>query len=184
MNTYAASLLTAIVTGAALVMPIASVSAAPATDYGSTVICRHRITQEGRFGWTEALLARIAVKPPTIYAKSGTQQVGWQFIVKRSLDTWNTPFVVTYRSHVQKRTATTSTPADFVAMRVGVNVPTDLEDQQDVGYKVTLKVFWYAADGSVASSAKSTLTEYRIRVEGEYGAEDEFCQGMARQWFN
>lgn len=185
MNRYAASLLTAIVTAAALAMPMASASATPTpNNYGSTVTCRYEVTQEGRLGWTEALLKKIVVQPPTIYAKNGAQQVGWQFVVKRSLDRWDTPWVETYRSIVQKRQATTSTPADFDAMRVRVNVPTDVEDQQHVWYQLTLKVVWYAVDGRVGSKASSRFSDYTLHVADEDGASDLYCEGLVRQWFN
>ena len=167
---------------AAFVTP--TVSAAPAPTHGSTVNCRYQVTQEGRYGWTEALLKRIAVKPPTIYAKSGTQLVGWQFVVRRSLDRSYTPWVVVYRSQIQQRVATATTAADFDVMRVGVNVPTNVEEQAFVWYKVTLRVFWYAPDGSVASKAKSLFTAYNMHVDGEDIATDDYCPGLARAFFN
>ena len=145
------------------------------------------MTAGGKYGWTEALLKKIAVRPPTVYAKSGTQLVGWQFVVRRSLDRTNTPWVVTYRSHIQQRLATTATPAAFDAMRVGVNVPTDVEWQAFVWYKVTLKVFWYDVAGSDASKASSRFTQYRMFVDGaDQGtwALEGYCPGMALQFFD
>jgi hypothetical protein len=169
---------------AAALFTAAPVSAAPApNNYGSTVTCRYRVTQGGKYGWTEALLNKLVVTPPTIYAKHGTQRVGWQFVVRRSLDRGNTPWVVTYRSTIQKRQATTSTPAGFDTIRVGVNVPTDVEDQQHVWYKLTLRVFWYASDGSVGSKISSKFTDYTVHIDGEEWASDPYCEGLARQWF-
>ncbi len=163
---------------AAFVTPTAS--ATPAlNNYGSTVTCRYQLT-EG-----DQLLNKLVVTPPTIFAKHGTQQVGWQFVVRRSLDR-SFRYMVTYRSHIQKRQASTSTPADFDTMRVGVHVPTDVEDQplKDVWYKVTLKIFWYASDGSIGSTASSKFTDYSTLVAGEEGTSDLYCAGLARQYFN
>ena len=169
---------------AAAVLVPAPLLAAPLPNYGSTVNCRYSVTQSGKYGWTEALLKRIAVQSPAVYAKSGTQLVGWQFVVRRSLDRTNTPWVVTYRSHIQKRLATTSTPAAFDAMRVDVNVPTDVEWQAFVWYKVTLRVFWYDSDGSVASKDSSLFADYSMHVNGENQGTDEFCAGLALQFFD
>ena len=164
-----ASLVAALVMSVATLSIAAPVSAAPAlNNYGSTVTCRYQVT-----------LKKLVVTPPTMYGKNGTQLVGWRFIVKRSLDGWNTPFVETYRSPIQKRQATTSTPADFDTMRVGVNVPTSVDDQADVWYRVTLKIFRFAPDGSVASSASSKFTDYTTLVAGEYGDSDLYCAGLA-----
>jgi hypothetical protein len=152
----------------------APVSAAPApNNYGSTVTCRYQVTDG------DQLLNKLVVTPPTILAKHGTQQVGWRFVVRRSLDRWNTPWVVTYRSNVQKRHATTSTPADFDTMRVRVNVPNNVENQQHVWYKVTLNIFWYTSDGSVGSTASSKFTDYSTHVAGEDGTSDLYCAGLA-----
>jgi hypothetical protein len=185
MNRSFATLVAALVVSAATLIAASPVSASPApNNYGSTVTCRYRVTEEGTNGWTEALLRKLVVTPPTIYAKNGPQLVGWRFIVKRSLDRWNTPWVVTYRSPIQKRQATTSTPADFARMRIGVTVPTNVEDQQHVWYRLTLKIFRYAADGSVASNASSRFTDYTVHVAGEAGASDLYCEGLARQYFD
>lgn len=180
MNRSFATLVAALVLSAATLFAASPVSAAPAlNNYGSTVTCRYQVTQEGTNGWTEALLKKLVVTPPTMYAKNGTQLVGWRFIVKRSLDRWNTPWVETYRSPIQKRQATTSTPADFDTMRIGVNVPTNVEDQQHVWYRLTLKIFRYAADGSVASSASSRFTDYTVHIAGEDFESDLYCAGLA-----
>ena len=185
MHTRPTSLAVALVMSAATLFIAAPLSATAApNNYGSTVTCRYQVTQGDANNWTEALLKRLVVKPPTIYAKHGTQQVAWQFIVRRSLDRWNTPWVVTYRSNIQKRQATTSTPADFDTMRVNVNVPTDVEDQQHVWYKLTLRIFWYASDGSVGSSASSKFTDYTMHVDGEDGYSDLYCEGLARQYID
>jgi hypothetical protein len=171
-----------IIVAAAFVAP-APVGATPASNYGSTASCRYQVTAEDKLGWTAALLKKIAVKPPTVYAKSGTQKVGWRFIVRRSLQGENGPWTVTYRSHIQQRLATTSTPADFDAMRVGVNVPTNAYHEYVGVYKVMLKIFWYGANGSVASKVSYLFPEYWMYVDGVFeGSDDPVCAGEANRF--
>src|SRR3954463_3196460 len=111
MKRHKASLIGLVVTAAALVAPLATVSAAPAADYGASVKCRYVVTEpSSELGWTEARLSRIVVNPPTVYAKQGTQKVGWRFSVKRSLNWDLGPWKVTYRSPVERASATTGSP--------------------------------------------------------------------------
>lgn len=161
-----------------------TVSATPLPDYGSTANCKYKITESGKYGWTEALLKKLAVKPPTIYAKHGTQRVGWQFIVQRSLDRERGPWTVTYRSHIQKANATTSSAAAFQTMRVEVSVPA-VEYPEDVYYTVALKLFWYKADGSIQSKVDHPMSTLHVIVghQDDRGT-DDICQGLARQYFD
>ena len=176
--------LTALLVGLAVGGPIAPPAAAH--GYGSTGLCRFVATQAGTYGWTEALLRRIAVTPPRLYAKrSGGQKVGWRFTVERSRNRSVTPWRVTYRSPIQKANATRNRAANFNVMRVGVNVPTNVEDQNHVWYRVKVKMFWYRPNGTVASSESYVLTGYLMYVDGDpEGALDEYCPGLARQFFD
>jgi hypothetical protein len=169
---------------AALTMPVAGVRAAPLPDYGAEAKCHYKITESGKFGWTQALLKKIAVTPPTIYAESGTQRVGWQFVVRRSLDRDNGPWNVTYRSHIQKGYATASSVAAFRTMRVQVSVPA-VEYQDDVYYTVALKLFWFSADGSVQSKIDHPMSSMHLIVGHEdNGGDDDICPGLALQYFD
>lgn len=166
--------------------PVAA--AASEHGYGAEARCRYTATQSGQYGWTEALLKRIVVMPPTVFAKkAGGQQVGWRFIVRRSLDREAGPWKVSYRSRIQKAPATKTSAADFSKMGVEVSVPTNVEDQNDVWYRVTLKIFWYRADGSVDSSTTYLFTQYRMYVDGKdqgVWSLDDYCPGLALQFFD
>jgi len=108
------ALLGALVAAAAMAGPAAA--ATPAADYGSRVECRYHSNSPGpAYNWN---LRRFKVAPPTMLAKSGTQKVGWRFVVRRSISSG--PWVVTYRSPIQKRTATTTVAADFTTKLVDV----------------------------------------------------------------
>jgi hypothetical protein len=183
MNRYAATLLMILVTAAALAMPLATVSATPLPDYGAVAKCHYAITESDKNGWTEAELRRIAVTPPKVFAQSGTQTVGWRFVVRRSLDRENGPWKVTYRSPIQKGEATTSSAAAFDTMRVGVRLP-PVEELQFVHYTVVLKMFWYHADGSLESKVGHQMSNLHIIVGGEDDGGDgnNFCPGLAQQF--
>ncbi len=166
----------------------APVSAAQAgSSYGAEARCRYHETQGGKFGWTEALLKRIAVTPPSVVSRNGgKQQVGWRFIVERSLERANGPWQVTYGSPIQTGSATATKPASFSAMRVRVGVP-NVEYQDDVWYHITLKIFWYRPDGSVKAKASYLFSQYRMYVDGEdqgLWSLDEDCPGLAKQFFD
>jgi hypothetical protein len=183
MNRLKATLLIPLATAALFAGPI-SVSATPAPDYGAVAKCHYKITASGKFGWTQALLKTIAVTPPTIYAESGTQQVGWRYVVRRSLHRDSGPWKVTYRSPIQKESATTSSAAAFHTMRVQVSVP-EVEYQDDVHYTVSLTLFWYNADGSAQSKVGHPMSSMHLIVGHEdNGGDDDFCPGLAQQFFD
>src|SRR5690348_2132312 len=102
MRTRPASLVLMVLMSATALMTAAPVSAAPAPDYGAGVLCRYVITEPSDIlGWTAARLNKLVVSPPTVYAQHGTQQVGWRYVVKRSLNWDQGPWKVTYRSPIQ-----------------------------------------------------------------------------------
>ncbi len=160
----------------------APVSATPAPDYGSTARCRYDIVNDGPFGWTEADLRRIRVTPPEMYAQSGTQTVGWGFLVRRSMNRDNGPWRVVRRSRIQMASATTTSPADFSLMRMGVTVP-DIDEPEFVHYYVVLKMFWFNGDGSIASKVSHPMSDIELNVEGtaHYPDGAPYCPGRLTQ---
>src|SRR3954451_16711028 len=86
--------------------PVAAATA-PTSDYGNTVNCRYRAGGSGPA--YDYVLKRLVVTPPVLYAVKGTQTVGWRFVVTRAEWWGSEPWKVTYRSPVQKRSATTTT---------------------------------------------------------------------------
>jgi hypothetical protein len=159
--------------------PIAGPAAAGVIDHGAIANCSYKVTQSGTYGWTRALLKEIVVSPPTVAKKTGTNSVGWRFIVERSLDRENGPWKITYRSPIQHAFKS----AKFTPMSVGVTVPKNGGDRDRVYYHVILKMFWYRADGSVQDKVKHPMYDMYVIVDGEELG-DAFCPGVALQYFN
>jgi hypothetical protein len=166
---------TALVAGAA-----AAPAAAGVIDYGAIAKCRYTATVSSGDFWTEALLKKIAVQPPTVAKTVGTKSVGWRFIVERSLARDFGPWQVTYRSPLQRAARS----ADFTPMRVAVHVPAESNTpngQDHVYYRVTLKLFWYATDGSVQNKVSHLMNDMTLALpDGE--VTDSWCQGLALQF--
>jgi hypothetical protein len=127
-------------------------------------VCRYKQLVPSPSGYTyEAKLKRIDVRAPRVRASSGSQEVGWRFIVERRgySGTWS-PWVVTYRSPVQRDTTNTTTDASFTSMGVAVAVPTtSADDSPAYVYRVLVRMFWYGADGRTRGSALHLTERYR-----------------------
>jgi hypothetical protein len=101
---------------------------------------------EGKLEW-------ISVRPPKVRAISGSQQVGWRFIVER-LDISTTNWVVRYKSPIQRETTSATKNASFSSKGINVTVPTRSADQDPTyEYRVKVKMFWYTANGSVQGTS-------------------------------
>lgn len=180
MSRLTRTVVLALIALAVLAGPAATAAQAGVIDYGAVANCRYRVTAEYQGTWTKAVLKRIAVEPPTIAKTAGTKSVGWRFLVQRSLDRGNTPWVVTYRSPIQRA----SSSAGLTPMRVGVSVPA--EDQSPNGrdhiyYQVILKMFWYRADGSVQNKVTHVMNDMNVFVADEQWT-DSVCQGAHQQY--
>jgi hypothetical protein len=127
-------------------------------------VCRYKQIVPSPSGYNyEAKLKRIDVRPPRVRASSGSQEVGWRFIVERRgySGTWS-PWVVTYRSPVQRDVTNTTTDASLTSMGVGVAVPTtSADDSPGYVYRVLVKMFWYGADGSTRGTALHLTEKYK-----------------------
>src|SRR3954468_15203005 len=143
----------------------AATPAPPASNYNNTVECRYRADGTGpAFDWR---LKKLAVTAPVLYAKKSHQKVGWRFVVTRSMNSSAGPWDVTYRSPVQKASATTTQAANFGTMSVGVQIP-KVDNVVSVWYHVTLKLYWYRTDGSVASRTSYLMPYLEFWQNGEY----------------
>lgn len=162
--------------------PAATPAAAGVIDHGAIASCRYNVTEGGTYGWTEALLRKIAVRPPVMPKPVGATSVGWRFVVERSLDGENGPWRVISRSPLQRAAKS----ADFTPMRVWVTVPSDNNTpngQSSVRYHVTLKMFWYRADGSVQAKDTHLMNDMYVMVYGDDYI-DSSCPGLALQFFD
>ncbi|HEY8135223.1 MAG TPA: hypothetical protein VIF08_04220, partial [Candidatus Limnocylindrales bacterium] len=155
------------VIGVALVAgPAATTASAGVLDYGAIARCKYAVTQSHNGTWTEALLKRIVVRPPTLPAMTTMDSVGWRFVILRSLDRENTPYVITYRSPLQRAPRS----ADFTPMRHKLHVPAEADTPNGrsfVSYQVMLKFYWYKADGSLFTSAVYTMQNMDLVIAGE-----------------
>src|SRR6476661_6109248 len=140
----------ALVAGTTILAGPVAAATPPTSDYGNTVACRY--TAPGNGPAYDFLLKRFVVTPPKLFAKSGTQKVGWRYFVTRTLGWGSGPTKVTYTSPIQKANATTSHAAAFTSQSVDVQLP-NIGDTpyQSVSYTVTLKLFWYSSNGSIQS---------------------------------
>lgn len=122
--------------GAALMAT--TVFAAPAAaadqieDFGAKLKCNYdRVDARLDYG----VLHRIAVSPPIMFGERSPQTVGWRFFLHGSVE---------YRSPLQTKTTWEGKAANFRAMNVDFSPP--LEEGDFV--TATIRMIWYAADGS------------------------------------
>lgn len=170
----ATAVLLALASAAIVTGPVAAASP-PTSDYGNTVECRYKADGPGpAYDW---VLKRLVVTPPVVYAQKSTQTVGWRFVVTRA-QWWGTePWKVTYRSPIQKRTATRTVAAVFDTKSVDVQLP-DVVNTRALVYHVTLKLYWFRADGSVKSQTSYLMPWMKWIQNGHYYNDyDDVCQG-------
>jgi hypothetical protein len=164
----------------AVVLAIGSAPVLAASgDRGAVVICNYKYLGDDSPYWG-GILKRIDVKPPRLYAlNSSTATVGWRFIVERQNfsgpvhpATWKQ----TYRSPIQTAQAASMTAASFTTMGVKVKLPALADPEEnswnDVYYRVTLKLFWYRADGTIQQSVVHKMKHYENWRDGEYSWSD------------
>jgi hypothetical protein len=159
---------------AAIATPVTAATP-PTSAYGNTVECRYQLPG----GVGNFALKKFVVTPPKLYAKSGTQKVGWRFFVTRTMNWGGGPVKVTYTSPTSKATATTTKTAVFDSKSVEVQLPNigDLA-YQSVSYTVTLKLFWYWPNGGVQSKTTYQMPYMKAIYNGHYyGDWDNECQG-------
>ena len=171
-SSFVTSLVLAIAATAVVSGPVAAYSA-PMSDYGNTVECHYKTSDPSlaRIWW----LKHLVVTRPVVYAKKPSQTVGWQFLVNRVIwDDGQGPSMVTYTSPIQKRTATPTTAATFTSQGVDVKVPKYVENKRGVQYTVTLKLYWYRANGSIGSQVTYLMPymksmQFNTYYVGDYG---------------
>jgi hypothetical protein len=133
--------------------PVAAYSP-PSSDYGNTATCNYRAPGDGpSFNFR---IKKIIVTPPVLYGTDSTHNVGWRFVVTRSKSWGGDPWKVTYRSPIEKATATKSQAAHFTTKSVDVAIP-NVENVASVSYHVTLKLYQYSSSGAVLS-----ITSYQM----------------------
>lgn len=120
----------------------------------------------------EAKLKWIDVRPPKVRSTSGSQAVGWRFLIeRRSYDrTTISPWAVTYRSPVQRDVTNTTTNASFSTLGVRVAVPsTSFDEYPGYQYRAQIKMFWFRADGTVGGTATHLVERYQYVLGRDNG---------------
>ena len=149
-------------------------------DRGAVVICNYKYLGDDS-EYVDGILKRIDVNPPRLYAlNSRTATVGWRFIVERLRQDqgWPAPWKQTYKSPLQTARASLTTAAAFTTMGVKVKLPvlSDPEDYnwQSVTYRVTLKLFWYRANGTTQQAVTHQMKHYEYWLDGVFDGTPNF----------
>ena len=144
-----------------------SVAARPIEDYGATFNCHYR-TIEGTFP-AMGDLRRIVVTPPILFGDRSEQTVGWRLIVRRYLNDEDTGdvAVATWRSRI--KTAITYQGVQAELSRI-VFWPSDLPDSSrwdSSGFEASIRLIWYAPDGSIERTVLHPFASVYTYVDGE-----------------
>ena len=89
----------------------------------------------------------------------------------------------TYTSPIQKSTANANGYLGFKWMSVDVRPPrwASADNFREFAYRLLIKVYRYAADGSVRSIQRTPAYDFRIWIDGEHAYnQSEFCWGRMR----
>jgi hypothetical protein len=148
-------------------------------DRGALAICNYKYLGDDSIYWG-GILKRIDVNPPRLYAlNSSTAKVGWRFIVERQRFDQGVspaPWKQTYKSPLQTAPASATTAASFTTMSVKVKLPVLVDPEEyswnEVYYRVTLKLFWYRANGTTQQAVVHKMKHYENRIDGEHAWND------------
>jgi hypothetical protein len=144
---------------------------------GADCLYRYQARGSGYF------LRHITVDPPNVRAVpgQGEQQVGWSFTVDlrtRALsdDPWS-DWEHRYTSPVMKTSTDPDHDASFSAMGVRVVTSGDSNPDYKFFYRVTVKAFWYRANGGVMGTAKMRLEWFKTFMGGDSDKQRWSCTG-------
>jgi hypothetical protein len=115
---------------------------------------------------------RIRIDHPVVFAKAGTRKVGWRYLVQRSEDAGGTGGWTTIKkSDLQKRTATTTSPAAFSDRYY--TIPTNVDHH----FRVLIVIQWYEAGSSteVDGFRKLRAEHYRALNNGSLRVDIDRC---------
>jgi len=109
----------------------------------------------------EGKLKSVAVRPPRVRAYSGTQLVGWRFLLQRTADDSSPgPWTTVYKSGVQTDYANTSQNASFSGKMTSVTVASSgFDDPPYHLYRVVVVMIWYDSHGQ-SGKAKHEVDHY------------------------
>jgi len=147
-------------------------------SYGSAVKCIMAVTQSTDGQWTEAKLRRVTVFPPVMYATADGNEVGWRFILFRSIE--GGPYKRIERSRLQKVVGLATDSADFSPLKARITLPVVAHPEM-VKYRVRLVMFHYEADGTIHSRTTFDLPNHFYTFDGRRDHELDltYCVGTA-----
>jgi hypothetical protein len=147
----------------------AAVNGGDRGDHGAQGQCRYASTQVP--GWSGGMrLKRVTVQPPTLFSDGGPGQVGWRMLVQHRYDSarWERIFA----SGIQRAEATPTSAAPFTRMTALIDSPMVVKDESGafvgVDYRVILRFYWFAPDGSIERVERTRLASYDTFRDGEY----------------
>ena len=115
-------------------------------------------------------LKRIYVTAPKMKAVPGMgmEMVGFRFIVQRQITGFSGPgkWKTTYTSSIAKAATNASTNANLGEGSVDVSVPYAYGADASATYRVLVKLFWYAKDGSTVIGSASGRLEWYVAYVG------------------
>ena len=121
--------------------------------------------------WSQ--LQSIGVRAPRVFARDLTasedsQDVGWQFWIKRRVEAAR--WVTVYASSTQIATGTDATAAAFTRMS------TTFVPNYPGPFRVVVRMFWYDTTGAIEGMSKHWVDHYARRTEQDSGAHERVCQ--------
>jgi hypothetical protein len=125
-------------------------------------------------------LTSFEVRQPNIWARNRTthrdsQKVGWRILIKRQMygsSAWKTFF----KSSIKKATAYDDQSAYFPIRTLTPQMP-----HEPIGepshWMAVIKMYWFAADGSVAGTARHRVDVYKLD-NGSSTTEAPYCNSL------
>lgn len=126
-------------------------------DYGAQFQCRYRTVVDS--DPQIATAHRIVVTPPIMFGEPGVSKVGWRAIVHRYGP------AKTIRGALQTSTVWDGQAGDFSPESFRVLLADNLDDSP--WYTVSLKMIWYAPDGTVVRRLAHDFLSVYDYVDGQ-----------------
>ncbi len=119
-------------------------------------------------------LRRIAVKAPVVFARSGSQTIGWRTRIQARLlgaGDWTTVIA----RPVQKASATTGSAASFTAQTIGDGSAGYWLDLEGDEFRALVDIIWYR-DGTPTGGATLRAKPMAVTYDGTPSGTSATCR--------